>query len=142
VENVDKVRAWVTDDEGRPVLMIAKAKHVLQLPGGGLKPDEDPEEAIRREVREETGYRKVEILGSIEPVTVDRDGQPETSIGYQVRVSKPGKPDLTRQERTRGLTPQQFPSAEAALAELASRAKRYGRSALQRDLALAKALAG
>ena len=27
------------------------------LPGGGLEPGEDPEHAVRREVREETGYR-------------------------------------------------------------------------------------
>jgi 8-oxo-dGTP pyrophosphatase MutT (NUDIX family) len=138
----DKVRAWATDDKGRPVLMTAKAAHVLQLPGGGLKSGEDPDKAIRREVTEETGYRKVEILGRIEPVTVDRDGQPETSIGYRVRVSKPGKPSLTKQERNRGLTPKRFPTAEAALAALTSKAGRYGRAALLRDLALAEALAG
>jgi 8-oxo-dGTP diphosphatase len=27
------------------------------LPGGGLEPGEDPERAVRREVREETGYK-------------------------------------------------------------------------------------
>jgi ADP-ribose pyrophosphatase YjhB (NUDIX family) len=27
------------------------------MPGGGLEPGEDPEAAVRREVREETGYR-------------------------------------------------------------------------------------
>lgn len=35
------------------------------LPGGGLEDGEDPERAVRREVREETGYRVVveELLG-------------------------------------------------------------------------------
>ena len=35
------------------------------LPGGGLEAGEDPERAVRREVREETGYRVVvdELLG-------------------------------------------------------------------------------
>ena len=35
------------------------------LPGGGLEPGEDPEKAVRREVREETGYHVVvdELLG-------------------------------------------------------------------------------
>jgi len=35
------------------------------LPGGGLEPGEDPEKAVRREVREETGYRVVvdDLLG-------------------------------------------------------------------------------
>jgi ADP-ribose pyrophosphatase YjhB (NUDIX family) len=35
------------------------------LPGGGLEPGEDPERAVRREVREETGFRVAvdELLG-------------------------------------------------------------------------------
>jgi len=35
------------------------------MPGGGLEPGEDPEDAVRREVREETGYKVVvdELLG-------------------------------------------------------------------------------
>ena len=35
------------------------------LPGGGLEPGEDPERAVRREVREETGYKVSvdELLG-------------------------------------------------------------------------------
>jgi len=35
------------------------------MPGGGLEPGEDPETAVRREVREETGYRVAvdELLG-------------------------------------------------------------------------------
>lgn len=35
------------------------------MPGGGLEPGEDPEAAVRREVREETGYKVVvdELLG-------------------------------------------------------------------------------
>jgi ADP-ribose pyrophosphatase YjhB (NUDIX family) len=35
------------------------------MPGGGLEPGEDPERAVRREVREETGYKVAidELLG-------------------------------------------------------------------------------
>ncbi|MET9608583.1 NUDIX hydrolase [Streptomyces sp. NPDC006512] len=31
------------------------------LPGGGMEPGEDPEEAVRREVAEETGLRALEV---------------------------------------------------------------------------------
>jgi ADP-ribose pyrophosphatase YjhB (NUDIX family) len=49
--------AVVTDERGRVLLL----RHVLRkgsgwgVPGGFLKPSEQPEEAVRREVREETG---------------------------------------------------------------------------------------
>lgn len=59
--------AVVTDDDGR--LLLARwtegRRVAWTMPGGGLEPGEDPEDAVRREVREETGYSvKVgELLG-------------------------------------------------------------------------------
>lgn len=50
--------AVVTDDDGR--LLLARwnegRRVAWTMPGGGLEPGEDPEDAVRREVREETGY--------------------------------------------------------------------------------------
>jgi ADP-ribose pyrophosphatase YjhB (NUDIX family) len=56
--------AIVTDDDGRVLLAHWAEGHrsAWTLPGGGLEQGEDPEDAARREVFEETGYR-VELDG-------------------------------------------------------------------------------
>ena len=59
--------AVVTDADGRVLLAhwIDGRRPAWTLPGGGLEPGEDPAHAVRREVREETGFRVAidELLG-------------------------------------------------------------------------------
>ncbi|MDR2322583.1 NUDIX hydrolase [Microbacterium sp. NPDC089698] len=59
--------AVILDDDRRVLLARwTEGRRVSwTMPGGGLEPGEDPEAAVRREVREETGYKVVvdELLG-------------------------------------------------------------------------------
>ena len=56
--------------EGENVLLVRQFRHavglsLLEVPAGGINPGEEPEDCVRRELREETGYlpQKVEGLG-------------------------------------------------------------------------------
>lgn len=47
--------AWIFDDLGRLLVVQLHGRDLWGLPGGGIEPDETPQEAVVREVREETG---------------------------------------------------------------------------------------
>jgi len=58
--------AWITDDAGRLLVVQLHGADLWGLPGGGIEPHETPEQAVVREVLEETGFdvRVDELAGA------------------------------------------------------------------------------
>ena len=69
VEHSDSVAVVVLDEQGS-ILLVRQYRHavgkaLLEIPAGGIDPGEQPLEAVRRELQEETGYfpRQIDRLG-------------------------------------------------------------------------------
>lgn len=58
--------AWIRDEDGRLLVVELHGAGLWGLPGGGIEPDETPEETVVRETFEETGYEvRVDGIGGV-----------------------------------------------------------------------------
>ena len=89
VEHADCVAIIPEDAEGNVLLVRqfrrAVEKELLEIPAGGIDPGESPEDAVRREMQEETGYlpRKIELLCGF----YSTPGSPSSSAGLAHTLS-------------------------------------------------------
>jgi len=138
MKTVYKVRALVTTERGRVIAIKGNADHVLQLPGGSVKPGEDLFAAIMRELPEETG-RTIKITGTVNTSTIKRNGVKEITTLFTATTTGRTVRKLTKRERSRGLRPVTFGDADKLAKALKRKARRYDRSAAKRDLRLVQA---
>lgn len=91
---IEKVTAFVTREtnHGLELLLFKHPYAGIQIPAGTVDPDESPEKAVIREVKEETGLLELEIQSLI-------DSEIETSPNGQKIIIAPAtvysRPDIT-----------------------------------------------
>lgn len=79
------VRAIIFRD--RQLLMISNNKGDIKFPGGGLKQDENHEEALKREVEEESGYQIDEVKELLGLVVERRQDQFDENQFFEMKSS-------------------------------------------------------
>jgi len=108
-------RAIIRNRQNRYAVLYASDFHLHSLPGGGVEEGEQLEDALRREVAEETGVNvlRVEELGYVEENRAYCD---YTQISYYFIVttdSESFSPHLTAEEAKHGTTVSWYSFEEA-----------------------------
>lgn len=85
--------------------LLKRASHdtfpnAWELPGGHLETDETIEDAVRREVKEETGLVVAEIIGEVNPMTWKSKTKSNVQLNYVVTVKPGGTVKLDLEEHS------------------------------------------
>lgn len=100
----EAARAIVTDKGGQVALLHVTSGNYYKLPGGGIEGDEDPAEALARELQEEIGCTAeiIEGLGTIQEFRYYWNMN-QLSYCYLARVvGDKDTPDFTEKELSEG----------------------------------------
>lgn len=110
LQDLSPSKCWVVgaaifqepESKNRRILLLQRASHdtfpnAWELPGGHVEPDEKINDAVRREVEEETSLIVANIIGELKPMTWESKSKTQSNVqlNYVVKVQPGGtvKPD-------------------------------------------------
>ncbi len=98
-------RAVILDSEGKIALMYVAEYDIYKLPGGGIDENESLDEALNREIKEETGC-DIEVDSLIGMVIEKRDQWKlfQVSHCFKTKLKSKGEQNLTKEEKETGFS--------------------------------------
>jgi len=110
----EAVRMLLFDEAGRLALLFVARDGYYKLPGGGIENEESHEQALRREIREETGATigAIKLFGRCTEF-MSKTSMLQISTIYEGSVVDHGTPKLTKDEESAGFTLEWRTPAEA-----------------------------
>ena len=97
-------RGIVIRDDGKIAIFNKANKNEYKLPGGGIEDDEEPEEAFKREVLEETGcvVEIIEKLGITEEYKCQSNFKQTSTVFYGKVIEYTKQLHITQNEKDEG----------------------------------------